>query len=118
MLTRMKLLALAAISMIGIEFPAHAIGPNTSPDVSIYIGGGSDQRSVFVGIAASLLNAGFDLYTDGPCGSPGGSANVVYGTGKATLPAALMWETMFRPALPRSPPSSRLRLPRKRSTTP
>ncbi len=81
---KMSLVAAAVALAIGTE--AQAFGPTITPDVTIYMGGGSAQGGAFLAFAEKLMTAGFDVYTDSACGTQGANYRAVFGTGAATLP--------------------------------
>jgi hypothetical protein len=90
---KMSLVAAAVALAMGAE--AQAFGPTVTPDVTIYMGGGSAQGGAFLAFAEKLMTAGFDVYTDTTCGTQGANYRAVFGTGAASLPASLAGKKIF-----------------------
>ncbi|SFW10910.1 hypothetical protein [Nitrosovibrio sp. Nv17] len=78
---KLKLNLLAASLALAFAAPSYAVGPGTTPDHILYVGGGAEQNNVFETIATSLFQPGsIDYYTDEPTGTAKGrSFRAVYG---------------------------------------
>jgi hypothetical protein len=84
-----KLSLIGATVAAAIASQAQAFGPTITPDVTIFIGGGSAQAPAAIVFAQKLLTAGSDLYTDQTDCTAGANYRAVFGTGIAGLPASL-----------------------------
>ncbi len=90
-----KLSLIAAAVAVAVAGEAQAFGPTVTPDVTIFIGGGSAQGGAFLAFAEKLMTTGFDVYTDTTCGTQGANYRAVFGTGAASLPASLAGKKIF-----------------------
>jgi PBP superfamily domain len=90
-----KLSLIGAAVAVAIAGQAQAFGPTVTPDVTVFIAGGSAQGPAFLAFAEKLLTAGFDVYTDSACGTQGANYRAVFGTGAASLPATLAGKKIF-----------------------
>ena len=81
MKTKMKLITAAAAAFACTQ--AHAYGPTVTPDVAIYIGGGSAQGGAALAFARKLMqnDGNLNTYTDDTtCTADGSNSRAVFGT--------------------------------------
>ncbi len=82
--TKLKLIAAAAAAFACTQ--AQAFGPTITPDVTIYIAGGSAQGGAFLAFAEKMMTSNIDVYTDDTtCAAQGANYRAVFGTAAATL---------------------------------